>query len=80
MEARSSILRVEESIPVRAGSSLFAQQYHRIHRQCASRWNPRSQKSQQRHRYNNGCQYQWIAGGGLIYDEGQHPARQESEE
>jgi hypothetical protein len=26
------ILRVEESIPVRAGSSLFAQQYHGINR------------------------------------------------
>ena len=37
-------------------------------------------KPQQRHCQNDTGQYQWIAGSGLIHDESQHPARQDSEE
>jgi hypothetical protein len=45
------ILPVEEPVSACiAVSSLLAQQYHGISRQRPARWNPRSQKPQQRHR------------------------------
>jgi hypothetical protein len=60
--------------------SFLAQQCHRIDRQRALRWNPRSQQPEQRHGQDNASQYQRVARSRLIYDEGEHTARQDSEE
>ena len=58
------------------GSSFLAQQYHWIHRQCTSRWNPGSQESQQRHRYNNTSQhYRFDEGASVSALQSHYPSR-----